>query len=289
MPLSKTYQYCTKSSQTIPAVLSIAGSDPSGGAGIQADLKTFAATGVYGACVITALTAQNTLTVSASMSIPARFVKQQLDSVLSDIKIDIIKLGMIPSGEICEAISFCLGDYPVVCDPVMVSTSGCNLIDDPAISALMTHIIPRSDFITPNYDELKILTGSPVSDVKKAGYALMERFAALRGIVLKGGHVDVNSNTVTDILLYRTDDRIKEIIETNPRHHTKNTHGTGCTFASAFAAFLAKGHDAPTSFSKAVSFTSRLIDISKDTFVGKGNGPLMHHALRTEDCLTIRL
>jgi len=287
MPLSKTYSSGTGQSQSIPAVLSIAGSDPSGGAGIQADLKTFAATGVYGACVITALTAQNTLTVSASMSIPARFVKQQLDSVLSDIRIDIIKLGMIPNREICEAISPCLTDYQVVCDPVMISTSGCNLIDDPAISSLMAHIIPKSDFITPNYDELKILTGSPVKDVKKAGYGLMKRFATLRGIVLKGGHVDMNANTVTDILLYRAKDRIKEISKTNPRHHTKNTHGTGCTFASAFAAFLAKGHDAPTSFSKAVSFTSRLIDLSKDNSVGKGNGPLLHHALRTEGCLTI--
>ena len=146
----------------------------------------------------------------------------------------------------------------------------------------MEHIIPKSDFITPNYDELKILYGAPINDIKKAGYALMERFVALRGIVLKGGHIDTESSTVTDILLYRKNDRIKEIIETNPRYHTKNTHGTGCTFASAFAAFLAKKHDAPTSFSKAVSFTSRLIDISKDTSVGQGNGPLMHHAWRTQ-------
>jgi hydroxymethylpyrimidine/phosphomethylpyrimidine kinase len=282
MPSSKTYSPGKGQSHAIPTVLSIAGSDPSGGAGIQADLKTFTTTGVYGACVITALTAQNTLTVSASMSIPGKFVKQQLDAVLSDIKIDIIKLGMIPNSDICKTILPYLDDYPVVCDPVMISSSGCYLIDDSAVSSLMDYIIPKSDFITPNYNELKILYGSPVKDIKKAGYALMERFVTLSGIVLKGGHIDMDSNTVTDILIYRTDDRIKEIIRTNPRHHTKNTHGTGCTFASAFAAFLAKGHDAPTSFSKAVSFTNRLIYMSKDTAFGQGNGPLMHHAWRTD-------
>jgi hydroxymethylpyrimidine/phosphomethylpyrimidine kinase len=274
-----THSPQSKKIDTIQTVLSIAGSDPSGGAGIQADLKTFAAIGVYGACIITALTAQNTQTVSAAMPIPAEFVIKQIDAVISDIRIDIIKLGMIPNTDICEAISPYLENYAVVCDPVMISTSGCNLIDDPAISGLINHIIPKSDYITPNYDELKILYGAPVQDVKTAGYALMDRFKNLCGIVLKGGHINQKSDTVTDILLYREKGRVKEIIEINPRYHTKNTHGTGCTFAASFAGFLAKKYDAPTSFSKAVLLTNQLIDISKDASLGKGNGPLLHHAL----------
>jgi hydroxymethylpyrimidine/phosphomethylpyrimidine kinase len=262
---------------TVPTVLTIAGSDPSGGAGIQADLKTFTATGVYGASVITALTAQNTQTVSAAMSISADFVKQQLDAILSDIRVDIIKLGMLPNADICETIAPYLRNYPVICDPVMISTSGCRLIDDPAVAALIEHIIPRSTYITPNYDELKTLVGKKITDIKTAGLDLLKRFDNLSGIVLKGGHIDTNSQSVTDILLLKDGSSIREIIEINPRYHTKNTHGTGCTFASAFAAFLARKMNPPDAFSKAVAFTNHLIDISKDATVGHGNGPLLHH------------
>jgi len=260
-----------------PTVLTIAGSDPSGGAGIQADLKTFTAAGVYGASVITALTAQNTQTVTGAMAIPADFVKQQLDSVLSDIHIDIIKLGMLPNADICKTIAPYLKDIPVVCDPVMISTSGCSLIDDPAVAALAEHIIPRATYITPNYDELKTLYKKELKDIKTAGIEILERFDNLLGIVLKGGHIDTDSQTVTDILLLRENSSIREIIETNPRYHTKNTHGTGCTFASAFAAFLAQKLDPPDAFSKAVAFTNHLIDISQNTQIGQGNGPLLHH------------
>ncbi len=265
------------SNNAIPTVLTIAGSDPSGGAGIQADLKTFTAVNVYGASVITALTAQNTQTVAAAMSIPADFVKQQLDAVLSDIRVDIIKLGMLPNADICVTIAPYLKDYTVVCDPVMISTSGCSLIDDPAVAALTEHIIPRSTYITPNYNELKTLYGKEITNIKTAGLDLLDRFDNLFGIVLKGGHVDTASHNVTDILLLRDGSSIAEIIETNPRYHTKNTHGTGCTFASAFAAFLAKNLDPAAAFSKAASFTNNLIDISKDSHIGHGNGPLLHH------------
>ncbi len=265
------------SNNFIPTVLTIAGSDPSGGAGIQADLKTFTAAGVYGASVITALTAQNTQTVSAAMPIPADFVKQQLESVLSDIRVDIIKLGMMPNSDICKTIAPYLKGFPVVCDPVMISTSGCNLIDDPAVAALTEHIIPRSTYITPNYDELKTLYGKEIKNIKTAGLDLLQRFDNLSGVVLKGGHIDTANKTVTDILMLKHGSSIREFIETNPRYQTKNTHGTGCTFASAFAAFLARKFDPPAAFSKAISFTNHLIDISKDTQIGQGNGPLMHH------------
>ena len=265
------------SNNFIPTVLTIAGSDPSGGAGIQADLKTFTAAGVYGASVITALTAQNTQTVSGTMAIPADFVKQQLDAVLSDIRVDIIKLGMLPDADICEIITPYLKDTPVVCDPVMISTSGCSLIDDPAIAALTEHIIPCATYITPNYDELNSLYGKEIKNIKTAGIVILKRFDNLLGIVLKGGHINTDSQNVTDILLLKDGSNIAEIVETNPRYHTKNTHGTGCTFASAFAAFLAQKMDPTIAFSKAVAFTNHLIDISKDTRIGQGNGPLLHH------------
>jgi hydroxymethylpyrimidine/phosphomethylpyrimidine kinase len=264
----------------IPAVLTIAGSDSSGGAGIQADLKTFSATRVYGASVITALTAQNTLMVSGVMAIPAGFVGQQLDAVLSDIRIDVIKLGMLPNREVCKVIAPYLDKYPVVCDPVMISTSGFNLINDPAIAAIINYIIPRSQFITPNLNELEILNGAKVEnmrDIQGAGMSLMERFSNLSGIVLKGGHWDTDGQDVTDTLMLREDGRIKAYIETSPRYHTQNTHGTGCTFASAFAAFLARKYAPTEAFYKAIAFTNRLIDISKDSCVGHGNGPLLHH------------
>ncbi len=265
------------SNKFVPTVLTIAGSDPSGGAGIQADLKTFTATGAYGASVITALTAQNTRTVTAVMAIPADFVKQQLDTVLSDIRVDVIKLGMLPDASICEAIVPFLENYPVVCDPVMISTSGCSLIDEPAVAALIEHIIPRSAYLTPNFDELQILYGQEITDAKTAGLDLLKRFDKLAGIVLKGGHVETKSQSVTDILLLRDGRRIQEFVETNPRYHTKNTHGTGCTFASAFAAFLAQKDAPPAAFSKAVTYTNHLIDISKDIVIGQGNGPLLHY------------
>ena len=260
-----------------PTVLTIAGSDPSGGAGIQADLKTFTAAGVYGASVITALTAQNTRTVAAAMPIPADFVKQQLDSIFDDIRIDVIKLGMLPNADICKAIAPYLNGCPVVCDPVMISTSGCSLIDEPAVAALIEYIIPQSDYLTPNYDELKALYGKELKNITTAGRDLLERFEKLSGIILKGGHIDTDKSTVTDILLLKDSNRVAEIVESNPRYHTKNTHGTGCTFASAFAAYLAQKSDPAEAFRKAVVFTSHLIDLSKDIQIGHGNGPLLHH------------
>ena len=159
----------------------------------------------------------------------------------------------------------------------MISTSGYSLIDDPAVSALIEYIIPQSTYITPNYDELKALCGKDIKEIKLAGHDLLQRFTDLKGVVLKGGHIDTQSHLVTDIFLLREQNSIAEIVETNPRHHTKNTHGTGCTFASAFAAFLAKKNEPAKAFSKAIASTNRLIDISKEINIGQGNGPLLHH------------
>jgi len=265
--------------------LTIAGSDPSGGAGIQADLKTFVTTGVYGAAVLTGLTAQNTREVSDTMAVPVDFVEKQLTSVLTDIRIDVIKLGMITSSDICHLLSNHIKDYRVVCDPVMVSTSGYRLIDDETVSTLEALIIPVSDYITPNFYELEILHGNKVTDIKAAGTDLMNRYDNLKGIVLKGGHVasctdtdaDMDADMVLDMLLYRDSTGIREKSISSSRYKTKNTHGTGCTFASAFASYLAQNNDAPTAFFNAVTYTHHLISISMDARVGQGHGPLMHH------------
>ncbi len=267
----------TPQSKTIPTVLTIAGSDPSGGAGIQADLKTIAATGAYGAAVITALTAQNTREVTGVMTVPADFVTQQLEAVLTDIRVDVIKLGMIPDAGICDAIAPWLEQRTVVCDPVMVSTTGCRLIDEAAVEALKRKIIPRSNYITPNLFELEILYGRPPEDLRAAGIELMKRFENLAGIVLKGGHDDADAKRVTDILLFRSGGRMETTTETHERFATLNTHGTGCTFASAFSSYLAQGLDPAPAFSASVKFTSKLIAMARDASVGHGSGPLLHH------------
>lgn len=269
-----------KQTERVPTVLAIAGSDPSGGAGIQADLKTFAALGVYGAAAITALTVQNTLEVRDAMPVPVEFVAQQVDAVIADIRVDVIKLGMLPNADVCRAILPYLAGRLVVCDPVMVATSGARLINAEAISALTDLVIAHSVYITPNLHELSILCeGEAVTDLRAAGMELLDRFPRLKGIVLKGGHVNTQSAEVTDIFLYRddTDHQIREQVAVHPRYRTQNTHGTGCTLSSAFAAYLAKKETPAEAFSRAVAYVNRLIGLSADITVGHGNGPLLHH------------
>ncbi len=266
-----------KQAADIPTVLSIAGSDPSGGAGIQADLKTFMATGVYGAAAIAGLTAQNTVAVAAAIPVSADFVTAQLDSVFSDIRIDTVKLGMLPGRPVCRAVAPFLTGRMVVCDPVMVATSGGRLVDRDAVDALMETILPETDYVTPNLYELEVLHGKPADDIVEAGMAVMERFPNLTGITLKGGHRPNPDGTVTDTLLFRENGSIRQLSRTNPHIRTKNTHGTGCTFSSAMAAFLARNHAPEDAFSEAVGFTNRLIEISRDHSIGSGHGPLLHH------------
>lgn len=267
----------TKQAADIPTVLSIAGSDPSGGAGIQADLKTFMATGIYGAAAIAGLTAQNTVAVAAAIPVSADFVTAQLDSVFSDIRIDTVKLGILPGRPVCRAVAPFLAGRMVVCDPVMVATSGGRLVDRDAVDALMESILPETDYVTPNIYELEVLHGKPVDDITEAGMGVMEQFPNLTGIVLKGGHRPNPDGTVTDTLLLRENGSIRQISRTNPCIRTKNTHGTGCTFSSAMAAFLAKNHTPGDAFAEAVRFTHRLIEISADHSIGFGHGPLLHH------------
>lgn len=213
------------------------------------------------------------------MAVPADFVEQQLKSVLSDIPVNVIKLGMLPNNEICEKIASHLPGYPVICDPVMISTSGHKLIDEAAIEALLTQILPVSDYITPNRAELEILYGGVPPGPEKAGQELLERFENLKGIVIKGGHGPKVRGKTTDTFVFRQDKEIISTAETHPFIDTRNTHGTGCTFSSALAAYLAKRHAPAHAFERAVRLTAKLIELSANHNIGSGHGPLLHHML----------
>ncbi|ASJ74051.1 bifunctional hydroxymethylpyrimidine kinase/phosphomethylpyrimidine kinase [Granulosicoccus antarcticus] len=265
--------------QRIPIAMTIAGSDSGGGAGIQADLKTFSARGVYGASTITALTAQNTCSVSAIHEVAPEFVTQQLVAVLSDLKVDAIKIGMLASIPIIEAIGVVLDQYPdipVVLDPVMVAKSGDSLLHSDAIEALRDILFPRATLITPNIPEAAMLLG----DVEASSEAQMEAQAralsrfGCSAVLLKGGHLA--SSDSTDLLLQ--DGAIHRFCY--PRIPTSNTHGTGCTLSSAITAEIAKGLPLHTAIAIAEQYIHEAIACADQLDVGHGHGPVHHfHAL----------
>lgn len=249
-------------------ILTIAGSDSGGGAGIQADLKAITLLEGYGMSVITALTAQNTLGVQGIHEVPARFVEKQIDSVLSDIGADAIKTGMLANKEIIEVVAKKIEQYrieTVVVDPVMVSKSGAHLLKKDAQKALIKQLIPLAWVVTPNLFEASVLTGMEVDSLdgmRKAAVQIWERGA--KNVVVKGGHL---KGTAIDILY--DGQNYTEII--GPRIKTKNTHGTGCTFASAIATLLARGEPVPEAVRKAKIFITMAIQASLS--LGKGTGP----------------
>ena len=227
--------------KTYPVVLTIAGSDSSGGAGIQADLKTMSAIGVFGTSAITAITAQNTCEVRDIQGIEPDIVRQQIEAVLDDLPCTTVKLGMLYSRATIETIADCLQRYPlrnIVLDPVMVSTSGCRLIEEEAISAVKTLLLPQATVITPNIPEAEILSGLAIDsekDMEKAANRLFQ--AGCRAVLVKGGHLKGAESC--DILFMPNSVPVRY---TSPRISTRNTHGTGCTFSSAIASYLALGH-----------------------------------------------
>lgn len=227
--------------KTYPVVLTIAGSDSSGGAGIQADLKTMSAIGVFGTSAITAITAQNTCEVRDIQGIEPDIVRQQIEAVLDDLPCTTVKLGMLYSRATIETIADCLQRYPlrnIVLDPVMVSTSGCRLIEEEAISAVKTLLLPQATVITPNIPEAEILSGLAIDsekDMEKAANRLFQ--AGCRAVLVKGGHLKGAESC--DILFMPDSVPVRY---TSPRISTRNTHGTGCTFSSAIASYLALGH-----------------------------------------------
>lgn len=259
--------------------LTIAGSDCSGGAGIQADLKTFAAHHVYGMSAITALTAQNTMGVQAIHEAPPEFVSQELDSIFGDIRPDAVKIGMVSSAGLICAIADRLRFHKaskIVLDPVMVATSGSRLLVPEAQKALEEELMPLAMLITPNIPEAEALTGMDIhgaEDMVRAGRLLSKRFKA--GVLVKGGH---SVNDANDLLVVDE----QEIWFSGMRIETKNTHGTGCTLSSAIAANLAMERPLPQAISKAKEYLSAAL--MHDPCLGHGNGPL-DHAFAIHDAL----
>jgi hydroxymethylpyrimidine kinase/phosphomethylpyrimidine kinase len=250
-------------------ILTIAGSDSGGGAGIQADLKTISLLGGYGMSVVTAVTAQNTLGVQGIHEIPARFVEKQIDSVLSDIGADAIKTGMLVNREIIEVVSKKIKQYKVrkvVVDPVMVSKSGILLLRRNAQDALIQKLIPLAWVITPNLMEASALTGLEVNSLEgmKGAACLVHKLGA-KHVVVKGGHL---KGMPTDLLY----DGKKFTEVKGPRIESKNSHGTGCTFASAIATLLARGERVDEALRKAKIFTATAIQSGLS--LGKGTGPV---------------
>ncbi len=265
--MSKQYKY--------PVVLTIAGTDPTGGAGIQADLKTFAALGCYGMSVITALVAQNTCGVKAIHSVPPDFVKAQLMAVLEDIKPDAIKIGMVHSVELVAVIAEVLQQYndiPVVFDPVMIATSGDRLIEEDTVKAITEKLFPLATLITPNMDEagfLADMTVKTIDDMYSAALKIMAMKPA--ALLLKGGHLE--SEELLSILVDNSG-IIKRFY--SDKINTKNVHGSGCTLSSAIASFIAVGLPLAEAVAQAQDYVHGAIYNAADVVCGKGRGPLNH-------------
>ena len=262
--------------KTPSIVLTIAGSDSSGGAGIQADIKAISALGSYAASVITSVTAQNTLGVQGIHPIPTDMVCRQIESVMDDLHPEAIKIGMVCDKDIALTIAQCIRKYRpkwVVYDPVMVSTSGHKLMTDDTIEIIKQELIPLATLITPNLHEARILSGL---DLKHEGE--MENCADVLGktcgcsVLVKGGHLE--DDEMCDVLYDAKEDRCS--VFRAPKIESKNLHGTGCTLSSAIATFLSQGHPLKEAIALAKNYVTRTIDAGKDMQIGEGYGPLWH-------------
>jgi len=258
-----------------PIALTIAGSDSSGGAGIQADLKTFSAFGVYGASVLTALTAQNTTGVQGVLAIPPAFVTAQMESVFADLRLDSIKTGMLANAAIVKAVATALAGLPtvpVVIDPVMVATSGDLLLEPDAVAAISGLLLPRGDLVTPNLPEAARLSGEPeaasVDAMARQGRIILGNGA--RAVLVKGGHG--GGDDAIDVLV--THDGVR--VFSGRRVSTPHAHGTGCTLSSAIAALLARGLGLTDAVSRAKTYVRLALEAGRDLGVGHGHGPVDH-------------
>ena len=251
--------------------LTIAGSDSSGGAGIQADIKTMTANGVFAMSAVTALTAQNTTGVTGIMEVSPEFLKEQIDCIFTDIRPDAVKIGMVSSAELIRAIAEKLKEYQaenIVVDPVMVATSGAKLISDDAIGTLKEALLPMADILTPNIPEAEVLSGMDVKteeDMVKAAEKISRTYHC--AVLLKGGH---QLNDANDLLCRGEEHRWFY----GKRIDNPNTHGTGCTLSSAIASNLAKGFDMETAVERAKAYISGALGAMLD--LGKGSGPMNH-------------
>lgn len=254
--------------------LSIAGSDPSGGAGIQADLKAFSAMGVFGMTAIVAVVDENTVSVTGVHPVPVEFVCGQIRSCLDDIGADAIKIGMLHSSELIEGVAATLANYNIaniVVDPVMVATSGDPLLQADAVKTLKEVLLPRATLITPNIPEAEILLGQSISrsDMESAARLLS---GGVTSVLLKGGHLD--DDTVLDILYNPHTDTVTRFA--HPKVDTCNTHGTGCTLSSAITAALAKGGTLEQAVEAGIEYVHQAIVAGAEYAIGGGHGPVHH-------------
>jgi hydroxymethylpyrimidine kinase/phosphomethylpyrimidine kinase len=273
----------------LKTALTIAGSDPSGGAGIQADLKTFTILGVYSGAVITCNTVQNTTGVASYHPVAAELVRKQIMAVLEDIPVSHIKIGMVGSREIATAIYDALENFEgeVIWDPVLRASSGQLLTEAAGASDILEILAKQATVFTPNLPELAALTRKNIINTETmfdAALYLLDRFEKIRAILVKGGHQEGKDNAITDYLVRRkknddsTSSTSHEVFsETHSRIETKNDHGTGCTFASAFTAFHLLTGSERTAFAKTSALMQELLELSAAYEIGRGRGPLLHH------------
>lgn len=267
----------------IPNILSIAGVDPSGGAGSLADVKTISALGGYACAVITALTAQNTSAVTGVLPISPPFVGEQIDTLISDVRIDATKIGMVGQAPVIEMVADRLSHWqlaPIVLDPVMVAKSGDSLLEKSAVGALREALLPLATIITPNLPEAGVLLGSRSAESMKEMHRAAEKLRGLmrgdgeRWVLLKGGHLP--GSDATDLL--HDGDRMIELKA--PRVDTRNTHGTGCTLSAAIATLLPGSRDVPHAAQRAKIYLTQALAHADELAVGRGQGPVHHlHAL----------
>lgn len=254
--------------------LTIAGSDPSGGAGMQADLKTFSALGVYGTTAITAVTVQNTQSVKYVHTLPPQVVYDQIVGVMEDLCVDAVKIGMVNDADTLDAIVRALSERKpkfLVVDPVMVSTSGCALMQPDALVIMKERLLPMADLVTPNLPEAWTLAGTDTL-VDEAAQKILE--LGVKALLIKGGHAE--GKTKTDYLYINNGGGVKRVEFTSETVETKNTHGTGCTLSSAIAAFAARGCGLEDAVRKAKDYLTGALKAGADVVVGKGHGPVCH-------------
>ncbi|WP_392339071.1 bifunctional hydroxymethylpyrimidine kinase/phosphomethylpyrimidine kinase [Moritella marina] len=265
-----------ENSQPTPIVLTIAGSDSGGGAGIQADIKAISATGSYACSAITAITAQNTQGVSAIFPIPLEHINNQLDAVFSDLNIVAVKVGMLADSEIIKVVAAKIKQYKptfLVVDPVMVATSGDLLLQESAINTLKSELLPLADLITPNLPEGAALTGAALPTCEDDMGAMISALRQLnvKAVLLKGGHLEQDENS-NDLLIFQ--DHFELL--TAKRINTHNTHGTGCTLSSAIASYLAQGDDLQQAVTLGKQYISSAIAHADELDIGSGHGPVNH-------------
>ena len=290
--LKAVHNFTTNEMKRYVTALTIAGSDPSGGAGMQADLKTFSALGVYGTTAITAVTVQNTQSVKYVHTLPPQVVYDQIVGVMEDLCVDAVKIGMVNDADTLDAIVRALSERKpkfLVVDPVMVSTSGCALMQPDALVIMKERLLPMADLVTPNLPEAWTLAGTDTS-VDDAAQKILK--LGVKALLIKGGHAE--GKTKTDHLYMNNGGGVKRVEFTSETVETKNTHGTGCTLSSAIAAFAARGCGLEDAVRKAKAYLTGALKAGADVVVGKGHGPVCHffkqasgQADKQTDCLQV--